>query len=170
MQLVTTRPEWFNSNDMRILHQAFKFAVKHFGLEKHSEAVLLRFEVKLRDNGAAFVDNETRDPICMSIGKFPLLRTINALFHEMTHVKQRVRGELEVSGEQRRARFMGRYFYERDLNDNRLHTPEEIEKYKNLPWEKEAFDKQAELTHGFAQVVSQVDYHYLRDTIWQEAA
>lgn len=164
MQLVTTRPEWFSPQDMRLMNQAFKFAVKQFGLEGHHEAVQLRFNRYLNNDGAdGMVDNLSRDPICMSLGRLPLLRTISALFHEMTHVKQRVKGELEVSESERRIRFQGRYFYSRDIPHSH-ENDEDIQKYKNLPWEKEAFAMQSKLLREFSHVVSRTDHQYILNT------
>ncbi len=59
------------------------------------------------------------------------------LAHELIHIKQWVNGELGISG--RNITWMGDIY---EVSPDTLDGGDSFEKYRNLPWEKEAFESQ----------------------------
>lgn len=64
--------------------------------------------------------------------------TLKSLAHELIHAKQVVKGELKPSKDWKSVVWGGKEYPVRDLN--KMVKDRDIKSYKNLPWEKEAYD------------------------------
>ncbi len=71
---------------------------------------------------------------------------IGALIHELTHVKQISKGELRPSEDWKKVLWKNNY--EVSVKDYKK-AGKNIEQYKSLPWEKEAYENQKNLVNDF---------------------
>lgn len=72
---------------------------------------------------------------------------LNSLIHELTHVKQISKGELRPSDDYKSLRWKGKHFI--TVKDYKSIGRVGIEKYKQLPWEAEAYGAAEKLDDSF---------------------
>lgn len=164
MQLITTTPDWLTPVDLNLIRRAFKYGQTKLGLASRSEAIHLRFDplLSIKEGIGGEVINGSRDPILMRIGRAALFNMISCFFHELTHVKQIVNGELAISPEAEFARFRGKYFYQHDIPEA-VKTEADWNRYLNLPWEVEARAQQEKLMLSFGTTLSIPEALYVAD-------
>lgn len=82
---------------------------------------------------------------------------IDTIVHEMTHVKQYIKGELGFVRTD--ARWMGVWDGEKHV----IYQPEkDMEKYKNLPWEKEAFQAETKYAHIGGKAIADINWDIIK--------
>lgn len=109
--------------------------------------IILRFKKYKTMDDCGYMYEIAPNHYKISINKelhFPYI--ISTLAHEMVHVKQGVMGALRLN----KIGFVWKGKMHKNIDNMK---PEEVEKYNSMPWEKEAFQLEQELTKKFFKVV-----------------
>jgi hypothetical protein len=113
--------------DTILLDRAVSFACEY--LELNTDFTIA-FET-LKKYQCGFCDYDKEDTVVTIAKRLSVNEAIRTLFHELVHIKQYESGRLEADNPQR-------WLGESVKGD-----------YKNLPWEKEAFDLEEKMMNAF---------------------
>jgi hypothetical protein len=136
----------FNEEQWTMIHDAFQFFVDKHKLNKHDVPVYIKFPEKLNTNDfGPFATNygqcvtEFRavgakyrpERFIISITPRNIYKVIETIFHEMTHVMQELRGDIQ------RQRDGSEIYRGVHYSVDILQKPT-YKQYRNFPWEVEA--------------------------------
>ena len=123
-----------------------EFLKNHFNVKEEINIIM-----KKPDSKALF---GYIDLIAMSSGEYNIIikyqfgTMLGHIAHEFTHVKQYLKGELNYSDDKNYILWKNEPFITiKELS--KIMKSKDLVKYKNLPWEKEAYKLQAELPDKF---------------------
>lgn len=145
----------FSEDEWEKIHDAFQFFVDEYKLHKHNIPVYVKFEktLSLESNVSDGIDHSRGccitqfrqfatkvhvDRFVLKIAADNLTRTVETIFHEMTHVMQELRGDIV-------RQYDGSETYKGvNYSVDKLIKPTYNE-YRSFPWEVEARKVSAEM-------------------------
>jgi len=144
----------FNEKEWAMIHESFQFFVDEYKLNKYNIPVYIKFPKRLNAGDGMGLDAVSRgqcltefykvgdkikvERFILSITPGNLNKVIETIFHEMTHVMQELRGDIQ------RQRDGSEIYRGMHFSVDKLKKPTYNE-YRQFPWEVEAREVSREM-------------------------
>ena len=141
-------PIKIRSGRLKIDRPYVRKAMNHYtdilGITEHRDNIIVEFTEKNDQRTLGYADTDLI--VTINYHFYPDI-LLNTIAHEFIHVKQYISGQLKYTNKH--------VLWENEIflsNDELNHHKSDYEKYKNLPWEKEAFANSKSMVDSFLKL------------------